>query len=254
MGIVREGYARRPGWEDPTAIGGWGPAEGPPSGHIRLPFYGGLASLPPMKRVVSMACVLLVTAAVPAWAQEDVEDVRRLHGTVESLTEGQESLRRQIQELRDVVSELRQENARLQQQLASGGEMVNREQLKEVIKSIKQVDEKRAADAEYVKRQLEEIAKEVSRSFSAPPPPRDTPKPTKPPKPAPVAQDPPPDLPEKQYVHKVGNGETLGAIIAAYNKGYSLKVRVSDVMAANPNLKDPKRLRVGQELNIPAVK
>ncbi len=198
-----------------------------------------------------MACVLLFTATVPGWAQVDVEDVRRLHGTVESLTEGQESLRRQIQELRDVVSDLRQENARLKQQLSSGGEMVNREQLKEVIKSIKQVDEKRASDAEYVKRQLEEIAKEVSKSLSAPPPPRETPKP---PKPAPVAQDPPPNLPEKQYVHKVGTGETLGAIIAAYNKEYSLKVKVSDVLAANPNLKDPKRLRVGQELNIPAVK
>jgi TolA-binding protein len=204
-----------------------------------------------MKRVVSMACVFLVTAAVPAWAQVDVEDVRRLHGTVESLTEGQESLRRQIQELRDVVSELRQENSRLKQQLSSGGEMVNREQLKEVIKSIKQVDEKRAADADYVKRQLEEIAKEVSKSLSAPPPQRETPKPTKP---APVPHDPPPNLPEKQYVHKVGTGETLGAIIAAYNKEYSLKVKVSDVLAANPNLKDAKRLRVGQELNIPAVK
>ena len=204
-----------------------------------------------MKRVVAMASVLLFTAAVPGWAQVDLEDVRRLHGTVESLTEGQESLRRQIQELRDVVSDLRQENARLKQQLSSGGEMVNREQLKEVIKSIKQVDEKRASDAEYVKRQLEEIAKEVSKSLSAPPPARETPKP---PKPAPVAQDPPPNLPEKQYVHKVGTGETLGAIIAAYNKEYSLKVKVSDVLAANPNLKDPKRLRVGQELNIPAVK
>lgn len=198
-----------------------------------------------------MACVLLVTAALPAWSQVDLEDVRRLHGTVESLNEGQESLRRQIQELREVVSELRQENVRLKQQLSSGGEMVNREQLSEVIKSIKQVDERRAADADYVKRQLEEIAKEVSKSLSAPPPHRETPKPTKP---APIAQDLPPNLPEKQYVHKVGAGETLGAIIAAYNKEYSLKVKVSDVLAANPNLKDPKRLRVGQELNIPAVK
>lgn len=204
-----------------------------------------------MNRVLSVVCVLLATALVPVRAQVDAEDVRRLHGTVESLTEGQESLRRQIQELRDVVSDLRQENARLKQQLASGGEMVNREQLKEVIKSIKQVDEKRAADAEYVKRQLEEIAKEVSKSLSAPPLVRETPKPTKP---ATVVQDPPVNLPEKQYVHKVGTGETLGAIIAAYNKEYSLKVKVSDVLAANPNLKDPKRLRVGQELNIPAVK
>ena len=204
-----------------------------------------------MKRALSIASLLVVTATVPAWSQVDAEDVRRLHGTVESLTEGQESLRRQIQELRDLVSELRQENARLKQQLSSGGEMVNREQLKEVIKSIKQVDEKRAADAEYVKHQLEEIAKEVSKSLSAPPPPRETPKQ---PRPAPVNQDPPPNLPEKQYVHKVGVGETLGAIIAAYNKEYSLKVKVSDVLSANPNLKDPKRLRVGQELNIPAVK
>jgi len=203
-----------------------------------------------MKRFLLLVCGFGLALWIRVQAQVDAEDVRRLNGTVEALTEGQETFRRQIQDLREVVLQLRQENAQLTQQLHSSGEFVTRDQLKEVVKSLQQVDEKRAADAEYVRRQLEDIARDVNKSLSAPP--RETPRPA--PRTPPVTSEAVANLPEKQYVHKVASGETLGAIIAAYNKEYSLKVKVSDVLAANPTLKDPRRMRVGQELNVPAVK
>jgi nucleoid-associated protein YgaU len=133
--------------------------------------------------------------------------------------------------------------------------MVTRDQLRDVVKSIQSVDEKRAGDAEYVRRQLESIAKDVSKALVPPArePQRSPAKPSAPKESKEVA-DAAANLPDKQYVHKVQPGETLGAIIAAYNKEYELKVKVSDVLAANPGLRDPKRLRVGQDLNIPAVK
>jgi len=178
-----------------------------------------------------------------------------MNATVEALTEGQETLRRQIQELRDAVLQLRQENSQLKQQLRSAGDMVTRDQLRDVVKSIQTVDEKRAADGEYVRRQLESIAKDVSKALVPPvrEPQRSTGRPSAP-KESKDVVDAAANLPDKQYVHKVQSGETLGAIIAAYNKEYDLKVKVSDVLAANPGLRDPKLLRVGQDLNIPAVK
>ena len=53
---------------------------------------------------------------------------------------------------------------------------------------------------------------------------------------------------------KVEEGQTLGAIIEAYNKQHGLKVRLAHVLKANPTLKDPKKLKVGQTIRIPAVK
>lgn len=203
-----------------------------------------------MKRIFSVAAGLGLALCIPAHAQVDAEDVRRLNGTVEALSEGQEALRKQIRDLRDTISQLRQENAHLKQQLLSSGELVNRDQLKEVVKSVQLVDEKRAADADYVKRQLDTLAKDINKSLTAPP--KDPVRPKTPPPAA--ASEPAPNLPDKMYVHKVAEGDSLGAIIAAYNKEYGLKVKTADILAANPKLKSPKNLRVGQELNIPAVK
>ena len=48
-------------------------------------------------------------------------------------------------------------------------------------------------------------------------------------------------------------GDTLGTIIAAYNKkGY--KIKQAHILKANPKLKDPRRIYVGMKLRIPAVK
>ncbi len=196
-----------------------------------------------------LAVALLAATVGSAWAQVDAEDIRRLNGTVEALTEGQETLRRQIQELREAMAQLRQENAQLKQQLLASGDLVTRDQLKGLVKSIQTVDEKRAADGEYVRKQLEEIARDISKSLAQA---KETPRPA--PRTPAVNLEPVSNLPDKQYVHKVQAGETVGAIIAAYNKEYGLKVKVADVLAANPALKDPRLLRVGQELNIPAVK
>jgi hypothetical protein len=63
-----------------------------------------------------------------------------------------------------------------------------------------------------------------------------------------------PELPSEFYEHTVQEGESLGIILGAYNKEHGLKVRVADVLKANPKLKDPKKLFVGMKLRIPVVK
>lgn len=191
-----------------------------------------------------------------AAAQVDPEDIRRLNGTVEALTEGQESLRRQLQDLRQQLDKLRSENLQLQQEIATQKDLVTREQMNQVVEQVREVDRRRAADAEYVKTQLSEIAKEVSRSVAAAGAAKETPRPRGSGRTA-EAKEPTGQeikLPEYMYEHLVKSGETVGAIIAAYNQEKGLKVTMAHVLAANPTLKDPKRLRAGQKLNIPEVK
>ena len=52
----------------------------------------------------------------------------------------------------------------------------------------------------------------------------------------------------------MAEGETLSAVIDAYNKEHGLKVRLAQVLKANPSIKDPKKLRQGQKIRIPVVK
>ena len=213
------------------------------------------------------ALVLAATLSVVDQAkaeQADAEDVRRLNGTVEALAEGQESLRKQIQSLKDQLEKVRSENAQLRQELLGNRDMVTREQLNQVVEQLREVDRKRAADAEYVKTQLADIARDVNKSLAVAvkEPVKETSKPrgstrTQEPKgTSDSGSAPPPEvkLPDYMYEHVVKPGETLGAIITAYNQEKGLKITTAHVMAANPGLKDPKRIRVGQKINIPEVK
>jgi TolA-binding protein len=207
-----------------------------------------------------LAALLIAAVLLPfpsARAQADAEDLRRLNGTVENLNEGQESLRRQVQELRDQLAQMRTENAQLKQELASGRDVVTREQLNQVVEQLREVDRKRVADAEYVKGQLADIARDVNKSLAAA---KETarPKPTVKPAANGGAANGSAAVEHKQpdevYEHIVKSGETLDAIILAYNKQNNLKVTQAQVLEANPTLKDPRRLRAGQKLIIPAIK
>lgn len=201
--------------------------------------------------------VLIVTAWFPALGygvEIDAEDVRRLNGTVEALSEGQESLRRQVRDLKEQLDKVRSENAQLRQELTSSRDMVTREQLNQVVEQLREVDRRRSMDAEYVKAQLAEIARDVDKSIAAAAKEAPRPRPSSRNSDTGTSSTPDAPLPEFMYEHSVKSGETVGAIIAAYNQEKGLKVTLAHVMAANPTLKDPKRLRAGQKLNIPEIK
>ena len=209
-----------------------------------------------MKR---FACPLFATALLFAGpttglAQNDAEEIRRLNSTTEALTEGQESLRGQIQTLRQEIANLRAENTALKQQLAGvGHDNVTRAELAKIVEQIREVDTKRQSDAQLVQRQLKEIAELASKPIPVPEAPRirERPPENKPPD---KKNDNQPALPTEGYEHVVASGENIGAIIQAYNQKYQLKVKTADVLRANPKLKDPKKLFVGQKLWIPEIK
>lgn len=202
-----------------------------------------------MRRLLFPLLAGLVWFTPTLHAQVDAEDVRRLNAAVEALLEGQEVFRQQIQELQARVDRLRAENADLKQQLAGvGKDNVSRPELQKVVEQLREVDARRASDAELVQRQLKDLAETLS-------------KPVTPPRPPPVAENPPDSKDaevgasgEPPYVHEVAAGDTVSGILDAYNKAYGLKVKQADFMKANPKLKDPKRIFVGQKVNIPVVK
>lgn len=197
---------------------------------------------------------LLLASPITGLAQNDAEEIRRLNATTEALTEGQESLRSQIQTLRQEIANLRAENSALKQQLAGvGHDNVSRTELAKIVEQIREVDTKRQSDAQLVQRQLKEIAELASKPIPVPEAPRvrERPPETKPPE---KKDDSQPALPTEGYEHVVATGESIGAILQAYNQKYQLKVKTADVLRANPKLKDPRKIFVGQKLWIPEIK
>ena len=207
-------------------------------------------------------------AALEARAQVDAESFKRLESDVNALTESRDALLRQVRELRDALIQLRADNAKLRADMALvGKDNASREELKKVVEQVQDVDRKRVADGKLVHDKLEEIAKLASKPVVLPPvdeakPPKSRPegsgatahKPAGTPDGAGKAEEDSVDLPGEYYEHVVAEGETLGAIIAAFNKDKGLKVRQAHVLKANPRLKDPRRIYVGMKLRIPAVK
>jgi hypothetical protein len=202
----------------------------------------------------------------PASAVEvDAEDFKRLVDRITAQDEAIEAFRGSVQELRGEMSRLRSENDRLKTQINAPRNFATQEQITKLGDQLREVEKNRTADKQQILDALEKLK-------AAPPiviPPAPSPgnthrpsdkaaekpsdKPTGSEKVQPTA-DAGPDLPTEFYEHTLAEGETLGAVIDAYNKQNGLKVRLAHVLKANPSIKDPKRLRSGQKIRIPAVK
>lgn len=209
----------------------------------------------------------LPLASLDARAQVDAESFKRLESDVNALIESRDALQRQIHELRDVIVQLRGENSKLRADMALvGKDNATRDELKKVVDQVQEADRKRVADGKLVHDKLEEIAKLASKPVVLPPveevkPPKAraegggnaSRKPSTASDTAAKSEEDDVELPSEYFEHTVTEGDTLGTIISAYNKkGY--KIRQAHVMKANPKLKDPRRIRVGMTLRIPAVK
>lgn len=203
-------------------------------------------------------------------ADIDAEDFRRLVDRVNSHDEAMDAYRNTIQDLRAEVSRLRAENDRLKTAVNTPKNYATQEQITKLTEQLREVEKNRAADKAQV---LEAFDKLKSMPIAVP-----APAPTHRPTPAPstaqgsgvktgdkpAVKDPPagtagdkpavPEVPMEFYEHTLAEGETLSAVIDAYNKQHGLKVRLQHVLKANPSIKDPKKLRLGQKIRIPVIK
>lgn len=188
----------------------------------------------------TLFALFLLQAAAALGAETAVneyeERYRRLNGIVEELAGAQATLQKRIGALSDEVRVVRDEQGR------SGGQFVRHDDLRKALdalaEKIRELDRKREEDKKLI---LEEL-----RKLAQAPPPESRPRRVREiePEPQPASSGP-----LKGYEYVVKSGDTLAAILGAYQQS-GVKVSQSQVLKANPGL-HPDRLKVGQKLFIP---
>ncbi len=197
----------------------------------------------PARRGLAAAFLLILPSAWSqfggtdaAFRQEMEERYEQLRIRAEETQAAQVLLQKRLAALADELQSLRRQMDR------GNADAVTREELRRLAESIREIDRKREEDKRLILEELRKLA-------SAPLPAATTPKR---PSPSAPADTIPPAGPRKGYEYEVKSGDTIGAIVAAYQQS-GVKVTVQDVLKANPNL-NPNRLPVGKKVFIPDPK
>ena len=177
-------------------------------------------------------CLLEPTSALAQGSSLDTralrEDCRRLQSQLADLLEAHNALKSELSKFRSEVRQLRAQTA------TKDSAAVTRADLEGLAKSIREVDRKRIQDKDLILKEMQALL-------------RSTPTGAKPPTAPPHS--------EKGFDHTVEAGQTISAIIAAYNtklkrQGVKKRITLKSVLDANPNL-NPRTMRIGQSLFIP---
>lgn len=206
-------------------------------------------------------------ADLAAVRAELAEDNKLVRTDFNSLEQRVEILAKNVQQLSDALRRTEAENRSLREAISKATVgLTTRKELEQVLEQLKEVDKKRVDDGKAIRDSLGHLGEQLDKigRLAATPAPvspsvtEDRRKPNRDPERSPSTSTPPrndeTELPSEFYEHVVQERETLGMIIAAYNKEHNLKIRMNDVLKANPRLKDPKKIFVGMKLRIPAVK
>jgi uncharacterized small protein (DUF1192 family) len=180
------------------------------------------------------------TTAVAARAEKiDSEDrYNRLNNSVEELFTANLALQKRVAALTEEVDrlrgELREEKNRTS---TSAANYASQEDLGNLIKKLKELDEKRDADNKLI---VEEVRKLIK---SIPAPAVE--------KPAEKPKEKETPIPAKGYDYEIQPGDILSSIVSDYRKK-GAKVTTQMVIKANPDvIKNPDRLPVGKKIFIP---
>ena len=159
------------------------------------------------------------------------ENVNRLQSQLDDLTLSYSALKKELDSLRSELRKVRAQSSQKDPSAATRGDIEN------LAKTIREVDRKRSADKELILKEMKSLVRNIpkSRPNTSPPatPPRS----------------------QKGFEHSVQSGETISAIIAAYNEvlknqGTKKRITLKSVLAANPKL-NPRSIQIGQVLFIP---
>ena len=191
----------------------------------------------------SFCCVITLTFFVliyPSIAQAQdnslqnralFENVNRLQGQLNDLQQSYNALKKELDSLKSDVRRARAESLKIKPNI------ITQNDVDELAQTIREVDRKRLSDKELILKEIRSFANNSTRSRSAP---SQTTKPVK---------------PQKGFEHSVQNGETISAIISAYNEqlkneGVKKRITLNSVLKANPKL-NPRSIQIGQNLFIP---
>jgi LysM repeat protein len=178
------------------------------------------------------------------------ERYKRLSSALDDLMASRNSDQQRFSALEESVRTLRADASRND----AAGKYATREELAKLAESVKEIDRKREADKRLILDEFEELKKELRRLLATPAAPSGRkPAETTPPKPKTST----PSLPATQegVEHTIAQGETLSAIVAAYNESFKAqgkKTSLKLIQDANEGLK-PTSMKVGQKVFIPLV-
>ncbi len=179
--------------------------------------------------------------------RETAERFSRMEDDFEAIKADNLSLREEVGKLRQELSRMRDELGKTATSVANNNP---HEDLKRLAERITEVDRKRESDKQAIS---EEIKRSISKLDSAIAAAADT-RPARrerAPAPTPAVVDPS----DSGFSYTVASGDSLGAIVKAYNQEFKKKglkpVTLAQVKAANPNV-NWDRLKVGTKIVIPA--
>ena len=176
------------------------------------------------------------------------QQIDKLSGQIQDLLDAQAAQSKRIAALEKEISDLHDQSS---QSGASGA--ANPDDLKKLAEQVQEIDKKRQDDNERILKELEHLEK----ALGASPPSRRSSPDTSSPDTSPDAS--PASLKshsttagggQNGYDYAVHKGDTLSAIAKAYRE-QGIKVTTDQILKANPGL-DPKNMKVGQKIFIPA--
>ena len=197
-----------------------------------------------MKRFLVGFLILSFSLAV-ARAQDDAaqQQLDKLSGQIQDLQAAQVEQSKHIQALEKEINDLQGQASQ------SSGSSANSDDLKKLAEQVQEIDKKRQEDNDRILKELERLEKSLGNSSSTHRPPPDITLDTTP---TPSRGHPTANAtgPQNGYDYTIHSGDTLMAIVKAY-RAQGIKVTTDQVLKANPGL-DPKNLKVGQKIFIPA--
>jgi Skp family chaperone for outer membrane proteins len=219
-----------------------------------------------MRRATTLVLTLLLSAALHGQNSTDItpipppptpsaaettaarqgadERYERISADVQALQTANEELQNKINGLEEEIRKLHEEQSH------SGDHAATSDDIKQLASKIEEVDRKREEDKTAITDEVRNTIAGLEKTLGSSPGPV-TPARTAPSHPRPT--EPPPNV-ENGFVYPVAAGDSLGAIVKAYNADFKSKgmkqITMKQVREANPNLNLDK-LRVGQKIVIP---
>ncbi|MGA9779218.1 MAG: LysM peptidoglycan-binding domain-containing protein [Verrucomicrobiia bacterium] len=198
-----------------------------------------------MKRFLVWFLVFSSLATVTVRAQDDAaqQQIDKLSGQIQDLQATQLEQSKHIQALEKAINDLQ---GQLNQ---PAGDTANPDDLKKLAEQVQEIDKKRQEDNDRVLKELERLEKSLgatpSSHKSSPDISPDT---------TPTSTRGHPSAntsgPQNGYDYTIQRGDTLLAIAKAY-RAQGIRVTTDQILKANPGL-DPKTMKVGQKIFIPA--
>jgi len=193
-----------------------------------------------MKRILVWFLVLSFSlAAVRAQDDATQQQINKLNGQLQDALDAQAVQAKRITALEKEISELRDKSSQ-----PTVANTANADDLKKLADQVQEIDKKRQEDRELILKEIGKLGKvsgSPASSHKAPPAVSTT---------APENPVPAITSPQKGYEYIIKRNDTLSIVVKAY-RDQGIKVTVDQILKANPGL-DPKSLKVGQKIFIPA--